>query len=68
MQDGGHYCVVIDYVSGSTTDWTWTETGTLRWQDGAEPVLSNATVGDRTVVTFIKTEGDTLGFWATATV
>ena len=69
MIDGGHYCLIVDYTSGSTTDWDWTSLGgTLRWQNGQEPILSNATVGDQTVITFIKSNGGVLGFWATATV
>ena len=69
MIDGGHYCLIVDYSSGSTTDWGWTSTGgTLRWQNGQEPIFSNATVGDQTLITFVKSNGGVLGFWATATV
>jgi hypothetical protein len=66
MQDGGHYVLIIEYTSGGITSWTWSATGTLQWQGGSAPTLPNATAGDRTVITFVKTGGITLGFYADA--
>jgi hypothetical protein len=69
MQDGGHYCLIVEYSTGGVADWDWTSLGgTLRWQNGQEPIFSTATLGDQTVITFIKSNGGVLGFWATATV
>lgn len=66
MQDGGHYVLVIDYTTGNITSWTWSATGTLQWQGGSEPTLPTATAGDRTVITFVRTGGITLGYYADA--
>lgn len=66
MQDGGHYVLVIDYTAGDITGWTWSVTGTLQWQGGSEPTLPTATAGDRTVITFVRTGGITLGYYADA--
>jgi hypothetical protein len=66
MQDGGHYCLVIRYATSGQTSITFSATGTLQWQGGSAPTLPNSTVGDRTVITFVKTGGLTLGFYADA--
>lgn len=64
MQDGGHYCLIIKYATSGQTSITFSASGTLQWQGGSAPTLPNSTVGDRTIVTFVKTGGITVAAFA----
>ena len=66
MQDGGHYCLIVRAANGVQASITFSASGTFYWQGSTAPTFP-LTVGNRTVITFIKTEGITLGYYADAT-
>lgn len=66
MQEGGHYNLIVRNITGVASDWAWTTSGVLHWQNGQEPIFGTL-AGDYIVVTFIRTGSVVLGFWALAT-
>lgn len=65
MQNGGSYIVAVRFATGGQASITWSASGILLWmRNGNAPTHPLATVGDRTMVQFLRTEGITVGsFW-----
>jgi hypothetical protein len=66
MTDGGCYVLVVRAATGVQASITFTPSGTLNWFTGSAPTFP-LTVGNRTIITFIKSEGVTCASYWDAT-